>query len=76
MTIEVVVKKKGQITIPVKMRRKLGIEENSKLELAEQDDAIVIRKCPSIFDLAGSGAGKGNVEELKRMLDQMRNEDA
>lgn len=76
MTVEVVVKKKGQITIPVKMRRKLGIEENSKLELAEQDDVIVIRKCPSIFDLAGSGVGKGNVEELKRSLDQMRDEDA
>ena len=73
---EVVVKKKGQITIPVKMRRKLGIEENSKLELAEQDNAIVIRKCPSFFDLASSGAGKGNVEEIKRMLDQMRDEDA
>jgi AbrB family looped-hinge helix DNA binding protein len=71
---EVVVKKKGQITIPVKIRRKLGIEENSKLELAAQDDVIVIRKCPSIFDLAGSGAGKGNVEELKRSLDQMRDE--
>jgi len=30
----------------------------------------------SIFDLAGSGAGKGDVEKLKRMLDQMREEDA
>ena len=37
---------------------------------------IVIRKRPSIFDLAGSGAGKGDVAELKRMLDQMREEDA
>ena len=36
----------------------------------------VIRKRPSIFDLAGSGAGKGDVAELKRMLDQMRDEDA
>ena len=37
---------------------------------------IVIRKRPSIFDLAGGGAGKGDVGELKRMLDQMREEDA
>ena len=36
---------------------------------------IVIKKRPSIFDLAGSGAGKGDVAELKRMLDQMRDED-
>ena len=26
--------------------------------------------------LAGSGAGKGTVDELKRALDEMRNEDA
>ena len=37
---------------------------------------IMNRKRPSIFDLAGSGAGKGNVDELKKMLDQMRDEDA
>ena len=36
---------------------------------------IVIRKRLSIFDLAGSGADKGNTAELKRMLDQMRDED-
>jgi hypothetical protein len=34
------------------------------------------RKRPSIFDQAGSGAGKANVDELKKMLDQMRDENA
>jgi len=76
MTTEVVVTRKGQITIPVEIRRKLGIEESSKVEIVEEEGVIVIRKRPSIFDLAGSGAGKGNVDELKRMLDQMRDEDA
>ena len=28
------------------------------------------------FDLAGTGVGKGYVKELKRMLDEMRAEDA
>jgi hypothetical protein len=37
---------------------------------------IVIRKALSIFDLAGSGAGKADVDVLKRTLDQMREEDA
>ena len=73
---EVVVTRKGQVTIPVELRRKFGIEESSKVKVVEEEGKIVIKKCPSIFDLAGSGAGKGNVEELKRMLDQMRNEDA
>ena len=73
---EVVVTRKGQVTIPIEIRKKFGIEESSKVEIVEQDGMIVIKKCPSIFDLAGSGAGKGNVAELKKMLDQMRNEDA
>jgi len=76
MTTEVVVTRKGQITIPVEIRRKFGIEESSKVEIVEEEGVIVIRKRPSIFDLAGSGTGKGNVDELKRMLDQMRDEDA
>lgn len=73
---EVSVTRKGQITIPVELRRKFGIEESSKVEVAEEDGKIVIRKRPSIFDLAGSGAGKGDVEDLKRVLDQMREADA
>ena len=73
---ESVVTRKGQITIPVKLRRKFGIEESSKVEVIEEEGRIVIKKRPSIFDLAGSGVGKANVEDLKRVLDQMRAEDA
>ena len=73
---EVVVTRKGQVTIPVELRRKFGIEESSKVEIVESEGVIVIRKLPSIFDLGASGAGKGNVEELKKMLDKMREEDA
>lgn len=73
---EVVVTRKGQVTIPVKLRRKFGIEESSKVEIVEEDGKIVIKKQPSIFDLAGSGAGKASVDEVKRMLDEMRAQDA
>jgi AbrB family looped-hinge helix DNA binding protein len=76
MTADVVVTRKGQVTIPVKIRRKFKIEENSKVEIVEEDGKIVIKKQPSIFDLAGSGAGKASVEEVKRMIDEMREQDA
>lgn len=72
---EVIVTRKGQVTISVEIRRKYGIEENSKVKIEEQNGMIIIKKSPSIFDLAGTGSGKGNVDELKKMLDQMRNED-
>jgi AbrB family looped-hinge helix DNA binding protein len=73
---EVLVTRKGQMTIPVEIRRKFGIEEGSRVEVVEDDGMIVIRKRPSIFDLAGSGTGRGDVSELKEALDRMREEDA
>lgn len=45
-------------------------------EVVEEEGRIVVRRHTSIFDLAGSGAGKGDVEELKGLLDEMREEDA
>ena len=75
-TEELVVTRKGQVTIPIKLRRKFGIEENSKVEIIEEDGKIIIKKLPSFLDLAGSGVGEASVEEVKRMLDEMRAEDA
>ena len=72
---ELVVTRKGQVTIPIKLRKKFGIEESSKVTIVEEDGKIVIKKQLSIFDLAGSGAGKATVEEVKKMLDEMRAED-
>lgn len=76
MTCEVVVTRKGQVTIPVELRRKFLIEKGSKVEIVEKNGEIVIRKCPSIFDLAGASAGKVDVEELKKELDRMREDNA
>jgi len=75
MTCEMAVTRKGQVTIPVELRRKFHIEENSRVEIVEKNGEIVIRKCPSFYDLAGTGAGKVSVEELKKELDEMRKED-
>lgn len=75
-TEELVVTRKGQVTIPIKIRRKYQIEENSKVNIVEEDGKIVIKKQQSFLDLIGSSAGKATVEEVKKMLDNMRAEDA
>jgi AbrB family looped-hinge helix DNA binding protein len=72
---ELVVTRKGQVTIPIKLRRKFGIEESSKVQIVEEGGKIVIKKLPSFLDLAGSGVGEATVEEVKKMLDDMRAED-
>jgi len=73
---EVTVTSKGQVTIPAGLRRKFKIEEGSKVEIVEEDGRIVVKRVISIYDLAGSSSDKGSVEELKRLLDGMREEDA
>jgi bifunctional DNA-binding transcriptional regulator/antitoxin component of YhaV-PrlF toxin-antitoxin module len=72
---EGIVSEKGQVTIPIKLRRKFGIEAKSKLKSLKKT-AKFIKKLPSFFDLAGSGAKEASVEEVKRILDEMRAEDA
>ena len=67
------VTRKGQITIPAHLRRKHGITKNTKVEVVEENGKLVINKLVTIFDLAGTG--KGNPEELKLELDQMRETD-
>jgi AbrB family looped-hinge helix DNA binding protein len=75
MTCDGVVTRKGQVTIPVDLRRKFHLEEKSRVKIFEKNGEIVIKKCPSFYDLAGTGAGEATVEELKKELDEMREED-
>jgi AbrB family looped-hinge helix DNA binding protein len=72
---EVSVTRKGQITIPVELRRKYHIREESKVEVVDEGGRIVVSPLPSILDLAGSGSAV-EVEEVKRELDKMRAQDA
>lgn len=50
---QVAVSNKGQVTLPVTMRRKLGIRSNSKVEVEIRESEIVIRPAKTIRDVAG-----------------------
>ncbi len=75
MKNEVVVTRKGQTTIPAKIRRKYGIEEGTRLEVVETEEGILFKPVKSTIDLAGSGAKYATPEEMKRLLDRLREED-
>jgi AbrB family looped-hinge helix DNA binding protein len=75
METEIVVKKKGQTTIPVRIRKKLKIEEGTRLEVIVTADGILLKPKKSFWDLIGSGAPHATVEEIKKELDKMRAED-
>jgi AbrB family looped-hinge helix DNA binding protein len=70
-----VVTRKGQITIPVKLRRKYKIEEGTMLDVVDTNDGILFKPKLTTMDLAGSSAKYATVEEIKKILDELRAED-
>jgi len=75
MRYEVVVTRKGQTTIPAELRRKYGIEEGTRLVVVDTGDGILFKPAPTTADLAGSGSDVATPEEMKRILDRLREED-
>jgi AbrB family looped-hinge helix DNA binding protein len=73
---EVVVTRKGQTTIPVRLRLKYNIEEGTRLEVVEMEGGILFKPKKSTIDLAGSGAKHATPEEMKKILDRLRDIDA
>jgi len=75
-TEEVVVTRKGQTTIPAHLRKKYRIIRGTRLQVKDTGDGILLQPAPSTVDLAGSGAAYATPIEMKKLLDQLRAEDA
>jgi AbrB family looped-hinge helix DNA binding protein len=75
METEIVVKKKGQTTIPVRIRKKFKIEEGTRLEVVETTDGILLKPKKSFWDMLGAYSQYGTPEEVKKELDELRHED-
>ena len=72
---EILVRSKGQTTIPARLRKKYRIRAGTRLEVTDSGDGILLKPKPSTVDLAGSGSTHSNPREMKRLLDRMRAED-
>ncbi len=68
------VTRKGQTTIPAKIRKSLGIKEGDTLEVEKIDEMVTFKRVPKIEDLAGIFAGDADIAELKKELDKLREE--
>ncbi|HDI42281.1 MAG TPA: AbrB/MazE/SpoVT family DNA-binding domain-containing protein [Candidatus Bathyarchaeota archaeon] len=75
MEYEVIVTKKGQTTIPIELRRKYNIREGTRLIVIDTGDGILLKPALTTADLAGSGAKYASPEEMKKLLDRLRDED-
>ena len=75
METEIIVKNKGQITIPVGIRKNLKIEEGTRLQVKITDEGILLKPKKSFWDMLGAYAEFGTPEEVKKEIDQLRHED-
>lgn len=54
MTYTVSITSQGQISIPAKLRRKLGMEKNRKAIITEQDGKLIVEPVKDFLELGGS----------------------
>jgi bifunctional DNA-binding transcriptional regulator/antitoxin component of YhaV-PrlF toxin-antitoxin module len=73
--MEVMVTRKGQVTVPIELRRKYSIVEGMKMTVEDSPSGIIFKVIPKIEDLAGIDAGKMTVEKALEIIDKMRSED-
>jgi AbrB family looped-hinge helix DNA binding protein len=66
------VKRKGQVTIPLELRSKLGIEEGAILEVKEKEGTIVMKPAPKLE--GGKVVGEEAYKQIIRELDKFRSE--
>jgi len=60
---------KGQITLPISFRRKLGIKPHDRLLMELEGDGIRVKRAPDFFALKGFlGKALPRKEEKRRML--------
>lgn len=45
--------KKGQVTIPAKLRKRYGMQSGSTISFKESADGIIVKPLPDIADSAG-----------------------
>ena len=74
MQCVVKVTRKGQTTIPVQFREKLGIREGDQLVVEATEDGMLFKLVPRLEELAGVDSGFGTPEEVKKQIDKLREE--
>lgn len=73
---------KGQITIPIDIRRKLGVKEGDKVLFVENQGRIImmnssmeaLRKAQAAFDGEAERIGLENEDDVVAMISELRRE--
>ncbi len=68
------VTRRGQTTIPMEIRQQCGIKEGDKLIVEMTEKGVLFKPIPKLEDMVGIDAGYATVEEVKKMVDKLREE--
>ena len=74
MVVTVKVTRRGQTTIPIEIRKKLGIKEGDELLVEATRNGVLFKVIPRIEELAGVDSEFGSIEEVKREIESLREE--
>lgn len=74
------VSSKGQITIPLKIRKRLGVHEGDRLDFIIQEGEVILRPARAAASPFAAYAGKlgtfpGGVEEIREWVADLRDDD-
>jgi len=69
------VSRKGQATIPKKLRERFGIETPGKVLIREEEGKIVVEPLPSVEEMQGVHAGRYEKGDVLQHLREMKEED-
>jgi antitoxin PrlF len=69
------VSRKGQATIPKKLRERFGIDTPGKVLIHEEGGKIVVEPLPSVEEMQGVHAGRYETGEVREHLREMKDED-
>jgi len=62
----------GRITIPVRLRKKYGLREGTRVQVTDTPSGLLFKPVLKMKPLAGADAGKWAYEEMTRKLDRFR----
>jgi len=68
------VTRRGQTTIPAKLREKFGIKEGDELIIEPTEEGLLFKLIPKLEELAGAYSQFGKVDEIKQELENLREE--
>jgi len=66
--------RRGQTTIPLKIRRQCGLKEGDRLTVEATENGILFKPVPNLLDMAGIDAAYATVEQVNKMIDKLREE--